>query len=311
MMIKLAFSFCILLVVSYKAETYRLMRFSGGGIYFWWQAGAATYLQEKRDLSDVAVMGASAGSISATLTALDISFEEAAELAIRIGKENNVWDLKTGLAFVWGPMIREFLEEIIPNDINQETLARINILATPRAVLKGPQLLSNFYHKSDLIDAVMASIHIPLFMNGKPWTSFRGKKYIDGSMWSWIADVKGPFPYEPVDLERDIFYIDYTHDKDFVQSLEDSSIVKLINPDGLYNMMDAGYNYMRCRDMQGKLPEQFLPSSALYPPSTRTSSDVRTTGCSNALIEELFIGKVNSRNNNAKSDNFGPPPLII
>ena len=41
--------------------------FSGAGVYFWWQAGAAKYIQDYCDIADVKCYGASAGSITASL----------------------------------------------------------------------------------------------------------------------------------------------------------------------------------------------------------------------------------------------------
>ena len=53
-----------------KEETpYECIRFRGGGIYFWWQAGAARYLNEHADdkLGNLPLYGTSAGSLTATL----------------------------------------------------------------------------------------------------------------------------------------------------------------------------------------------------------------------------------------------------
>jgi len=61
----------------------KLIRFGGGGMYFWWQAGAAQYLLERFDLHDVSVLGESAGSLVAALLACRVSFDNAADVAIR------------------------------------------------------------------------------------------------------------------------------------------------------------------------------------------------------------------------------------
>lgn len=44
------------------------------------------------------------------------------------------------------------------------------------------RLISDFKSKEDIIDCCMASVHIPLFMNGYPWTRYDGKRVIDGSI---------------------------------------------------------------------------------------------------------------------------------
>ena len=191
--------------------------------------------------------------------ALNTSFPAAANVAIRIGHENHVWDNnKATLASgVFGPMVNQFLHEIIPDDIPQDALSRINVLVTPRLVLKGPLLLSRFSNKADLISAIMASVHIPMFMDGKPWTSYRGRKYIDGSFWSMVARIKGPWPEKGLNKKVDILHIDYNLDTDFIQSLTDLSIVKLIQPEAVHDMIKCGYAYMEKLDKAGKLPARF------------------------------------------------------
>lgn len=61
----------------------KLIRFGGGGMYFWWQAGAAKYILERFDLHDVSMLGESAGSLVAALLACRVPFDNAAEVAIR------------------------------------------------------------------------------------------------------------------------------------------------------------------------------------------------------------------------------------
>lgn len=146
---------------------YKYLRFNGGGIYFWWQAGASRYLQEKNELiKSIPVYGTSAGAISATLWISNASYVDAAKIAIDIAERNKVWDSKLGLAGIWSPMIKEFLHEIVPNDLSEDDLSRVNIAVTPRLLIKGTKYLNGFTDKDDLINAAMSSVHIPVFMNG-------------------------------------------------------------------------------------------------------------------------------------------------
>lgn len=247
---------CLILSVTllHVVCAFKVVRFSGGGIFFFWQLGAASYIhQHCQSLHNVPVMGASAGSIAATLMATQVSFEEAASVAIRIASEHNVWQSKTGLAGIWGSLIRKFLEEIIPDDLSEETLSKINILVTPRFFLKGPKLLSRFDSKADLIEAIMASVHIPLFMNGKVTTTYKEEKYMDGSFWSMVANIKGPWPVDQIDKRRDVLHIDYNHDKDFISENGSTAITKAISPDDVHEMMKRGYEYMQKQAEDGKL----------------------------------------------------------
>ena len=72
-------------------------------------------------------------------------------LYLRIANENQVWDKKLGLAGIWGPLVKEWLEEVLPHDIDRDTLDKIHVRITPLLVFKGTKLVSNFSCRSDLI----------------------------------------------------------------------------------------------------------------------------------------------------------------
>ena len=57
--------------------------FPGGGIFFWWQAGAVSALSRRLDLAKVPSAGASAGALAATLAACDCDMDTALESALR------------------------------------------------------------------------------------------------------------------------------------------------------------------------------------------------------------------------------------
>eukprot|EP01031_Cornospumella_fuschlensis_P030008 gene30008-36243_t len=210
-------------------------------------AGAAQYLQEEcSHLTKVPLLGASAGSIAASLLLSNASFYDAAKLAIRQTEERDLWNSQLGLAGVWGPMVRDFLNDLIPLNLTHSELSRINICITPRSLIRGTKVVSNFSDKADLVDAVMASVHIPVFMDGRLWSNYQGKKYIDGSFWSFVLRRKSTLPRALRHVKKDkVLHVDFHRDRKFVASLKSSNMVKLIKPDGLYEMMDFGYEYMR------------------------------------------------------------------
>ena len=79
-----------------KPPQYKYIKFSGGGINFWWQAGAAKFLSEVSDLRAIPVMGSSAGALCATLLVNGASFDAAAKLAINQAYENKLFEKKLG-----------------------------------------------------------------------------------------------------------------------------------------------------------------------------------------------------------------------
>jgi hypothetical protein len=76
----------------------KALYFTGAGMYFWWQAGAAKYIQENCEYSNMPMIGASAGSLTSTLLLSNVDFTQAAEAALKIGKRFNVYGRKAGLA---------------------------------------------------------------------------------------------------------------------------------------------------------------------------------------------------------------------
>ena len=80
--------------------------------------------------------------------------------------------------------------------------------------------------------------------------------YIDGSFWQFVNRCQ-PEKYPLNDVHSDVFDLDYSLDTQFVLELQrsDSSIVKLISPDGLYEMMNRGYTYTKTLHQQGKLSD--------------------------------------------------------
>lgn len=222
-------------------RAYDAIRFSGGGIFFWWQAGAIAFLQEKRLYDNLPLYGTSAGALSATLLASKANIADAAKLAIELANEDDVWNRKFGLYGIWGKMIETWLEELIPDDIAQGDLARVHVVVTPRQVWKGEQLLTDFTSKEDLISGAMASAHIPFFLNKRPWKKYKDTKYIDGSFWQFIARAQEKYPAEKA--SRNILDVDHTKDLAFMKAIKVNSIVTLITPAGLYEMVERGYQY--------------------------------------------------------------------
>lgn len=69
----------------------------GGGILFWWQAGAISALRQECGAFDTAdFIGASAGSLAAVLAANGVDMDDAFDRAITLSVRANVWDRPLG-----------------------------------------------------------------------------------------------------------------------------------------------------------------------------------------------------------------------
>jgi len=108
---------------------------------------------------------------------------------------------------VRGRTVRTWLDVLLPLDAHERCRGKVHVLVTRlklrgvlSSVVKGwptplaRERVSDFRDRADLIDALMASVHIPLFMDGKFFAEFRGAKYIDGSFLAAPGDLALPAP---------------------------------------------------------------------------------------------------------------------
>lgn len=131
----------------------------GGGIFFYWQAGVIEYLREQDyDLNSCTFSGASAGALTATLAATEVDFYEATDLALKMAADVGVWDRRGGLQGIWGPLIEEWLQTLLPPSI-ENIEGRLSLLVTPVPSF-GKKKISTFLDKNDLIKCNMASVHL-------------------------------------------------------------------------------------------------------------------------------------------------------
>jgi len=73
--------------------------------------------------------------------------------------------------------VREWLKEILPPNAAESCRGRVNILVRP--VFSSALCVNDFSSNDDLIDACLASAHVPLFMDRHLTASFRDGRYID------------------------------------------------------------------------------------------------------------------------------------
>jgi hypothetical protein len=191
---------------------------------------------------------------------LNADFGRSIDFAIELAEKSNLYDRKAELALVWGPLIREWLHEVIPDTLEQDSVAGLHVTVTPALPIKHPKLVSDFQSKEDVINAVMASIHVPVFLDGKPWTKYRGEIVLDGSFWWFITrnfnHKTCPLP-QHVNPE-DMFIVDWRKDMPHRQKLKKEILggpaFRVLKPNFVYEMVEAGYLFMKQQHNEGKLP---------------------------------------------------------
>lgn len=217
--------------------------FPGGGIFFYYQAGLVNFLRERYDLSSCTFAGASAGALTATLTAANVDFFEATDLALNMAADAGVWDRSGGLQGIWGPMIEDWLDELLPESIDN-LQGRISLLVTPLPSF-GKSKISRFEDRQDLIKCNMASVHLPWFLDGKLTSDFRGKPHIDGSFLSKEDD------YRPEDDSIvDVIVLNWGDDPE-MSSKGGFDIVEALSPEGIYGLLEQGKQYGKVLEDRG------------------------------------------------------------
>lgn len=259
-------------------------------MYIWWQLGAVKYLQEHCDmkvLEDVPIMGASAGSISATLLLAKTNINDGAKLAEKLVSDYDIYDRENGIYGIWGTILRAWLEEMIPDDLSMSTVKNLHISVTPS--WRFPKLLSGFVSKEDLIDAILASCHIPIFLDGRPLTQYRGQSVMDGSFWYFVTkDRFRGLPFPDSVVANDVTWIDYGDDEVFMSGIS-GNFLNLITPNDMYTMLDIGYEYMKRLHKHGHLPLDNAASPSKAAPRLLDWDLIfaTTIGLTNNIPEEL------------------------
>lgn len=221
--------------------------FPGGGLFFYWQAGVIAYLQEEgyNLSSNILLSGASAGALSATLAKTEVSPYDATELALSMSDEAGVWDRPLGLQGVWGSIIYDWLDQLLPLDAEERVKQdELHILLTPVPSF-GKSRISQFENRQDLINANMASVHLPWFLDGNLTSNFRGKPHIDGSFLSEPSDY---FAQEY--SEQPKLILDFKRDP--VMKDRASEFIKVVSKQTIWDILEQGKKHARVMEQKGE-----------------------------------------------------------
>ena len=161
----------------------------GGGVFFWWQLGAVRQLLDLYELppEHVVLSGASAGALAVVFAQANIDPAVAYTEAFRLADEAGCLTNPLGLCGKWGRLVYAWLEALLPEDAAARCSGRCRVAVT-RLRLPLPQAdgIGTFAARSDLVSALMASTHIPFFMDGRLTSRFvRGAA--DGELLSWLT----------------------------------------------------------------------------------------------------------------------------
>lgn len=232
----------------------------GGGIFFFWQLGAAAALLAGADAGDVQWAGSSAGALCAALAVCRVPPRDAVLLASELARGAGVYERPLGLAGVWGGLIRRWLDELLPPDAAKRCSGRVAVHVT---VAKGPwrgdlrvARVNKFESRESLIDALMASVHIPFFLDGRLWNrlkvSGRTMPAMDGSVLGFLPARRWFWGVRDEDLEITAeegrgpdYFITHLADTEYLESAP--MFTELLSLETALSMVDRGYQFTKQR----------------------------------------------------------------
>ena len=119
--------------------------------------------------------GASAGALAAVVGACQVDMDRALDLANELAEQYNVFTRPLGLVGVWGSMLRDWLETVLPEDAAQRCSGQVEVVVTAVPAMRRV-IISEFNSKNDVVEACLASAHVPFLMDGKMVTAYKGIK---------------------------------------------------------------------------------------------------------------------------------------
>ena len=227
-----------------------ILSIAGGGRYFFWYLGVMKYLLEYFDLSKVTLIGASAGGLIAVLSACNVNLDRAVREAYRLSIENDVFTRPAGLAGIWGEIIRVWLDELLPENACELCAnGRVKLIVTEALTLR-LKYIDEFSDRDDLIAALRCTIHIPWFLDGAATRIYRGKRYIDGSLFDFILGTNS----ELINCGGKATVIDYFFDDTL--EFDRLDFVKLSSYEDVKALVRKGYAYAERTDAVGGFEEK-------------------------------------------------------
>ena len=182
---------------------------------------------------------------------LQVDSEKAVSRAYALAQEAKIWDRKLGLAGIWGKLVREWLDDILPPNAAEMCHTRLRLVLTQLPSIK-PVAVQDFASRQELIDATMASVHVPFFLDGRPAVRFRGKLCIDGSLGDFLTKSNS----ELLQCKgRKSLMLDYYDDDQLNYSRWD--FLKLRSYEDVLNLVKQGEAYAQRLDQAGRLEAIF------------------------------------------------------
>ena len=97
--------------------------------------------------------------MASALAACDVDFLAATELAYGLAVKHDLYNRRLGLVGVWGGLVREWLDELLPDNAADVCRGKV-FVHTWDVPSFSRRPYTDFASKQDLIDCLLASVHI-------------------------------------------------------------------------------------------------------------------------------------------------------
>jgi predicted acylesterase/phospholipase RssA len=86
-------------------------------------------------MTKLPMAGASSGSLVAVLSACGVDPQLMVDGAYQLAVDNDIWNRKLGLLGIWGGLIRNWLDELLPDNAHELVAGRVHVI-----IAKAPTL---------------------------------------------------------------------------------------------------------------------------------------------------------------------------
>ena len=156
-------------------------------MYISWILGVASGMRALGvPLERCVFSGASAGAVVAGLLACGVDIQAVHDWFLSDAHTAACFSSVTGAVARVRSVVTRLLTDMLPPDCVARCNGRLHILMCSRT--RGLYFISEFNSKADLIEAIVASTHVPYFSDGRYAFTYRGEQHVDGA---WLSSRSG------------------------------------------------------------------------------------------------------------------------
>lgn len=207
-------------------------------------------------MTKLPMVGASGGSIAATLAACKVPADLALARAYELSHKYGLWDRPGSIVGVLADLVEEWLHSLLPDNAHELCRGHITVVVTTLPDMRQVGI-SDFRDKQDLINAIMASSHVPYVLDLKATRKCRGWQCVDGSLPDFFYG-----NCELLTKNGDAVVFDYFDDSNLKRSGR-MDMLKLTSYEDILERMNIGYRYAQNLHTSGEFDDYHIDEDLL------------------------------------------------